>query len=233
MIGILFEKNTIAMLKSVGGKHSIHLRQQITYGLAFGVFGLIVGRNFFADGELGLTAILVALLGVLVGEKYVYIQLINEVKKRKRVRREMFPDFVKYFNSTLPTNNNNIVNTLEMTAEYLDEPLQSETYKLVERLRSSEGRKAYEDFGKFIGTAEASYIMGLLSDFDTHGVDSDKLRDMEVLVDKMVDNIMDEKIIRKANSIEKYANPALLLVIAYVMFFVGVLFIEILGQLNL
>lgn len=232
MLDILFEKNTLSMLKSVNGTHKTHLMQQILFGIAVGAMFFGIGYFMVEDGNLGMISIAMGIAGAIAGEKYIYIQLINEVKNRKKIRKEMFPDFLKYFNSTLVSNNNNVVNTLDMTTQYLDEPLKSEVELLVSKVEDSEGREAFMDFARFIGTGEAVMIMGMLNDFHTHGVDADKVRDMERTVDKMAENILNEKIIRKSNSIEKYANPVILMVVAYVFFFVGILFIEMLSQLN-
>lgn len=231
MVDFLLEKGTKEYLVSVNGKYSTHIIQQIMFAIIFGSIG--AGFVFVIGGLTFDYKVLVGLLiGGFIGFKVIYFRLMNEVKNRMGIRKAQFPEFLKYFNSLITVNNNNIVRTLESTLEYVPEPLNSEIQKLVDRAYENEGREAFMDFARFIGTSEAIMIMGVLSDFNEHGVDSHKLRDMEDTVAKMKENIINQKIIRQANAIEKYANTSLLASIGFVVLFVGTIFVQLISDLN-
>lgn len=230
LIDILLERHTMKYLESVGGKYSTHLTQQIIYGVLFAIaLGLL---GFFTMGGLTLATLLLAIGGVFIGFKMSYIILIQEIKKRKQIRVEQFPVFLNYFSALVVVNNLNVVNTIGATINYLNEPMKSEVTKLHKSLMSGDGRDAFLDFARFIGTADALMVIGVLSDFNDYGVDTLKLRELEATVNKLNDAIIDEKIIRQATSIESYANYSLLGVIFFVFVFVGILFVQIFSELN-
>lgn len=231
MLDILLEKDTKKYLDAVNGTYTTHLVQQILFALIFGGVGM--GFVFIIGGmEFNYKVIIGGLIGGLLGFKVIYFRLRNEVKNRMNIRKAQFPEFLKYFNALVSVNNNNIVRTLESTSEYMQEPLKVQVEELVERAYKNEGREAFMDFARFIGTSESIMIMGVLSDFNEHGVDSAKLKDMEETVSKMNENMMNERIIRESNSIEKYANTSLLASIGFVVLFVGTIFVQLISDLN-
>lgn len=231
MLDILLEKNTKKYLEAVNGTYPTHLVQQILFAIIFG--GIGAGFMFVVGGmELNFKVIIGGLVGAFLGFKVIYFRLLNEVKNRMNIRKAQFPEFLKYFNALVSVNNNNIVRTLESTAEYMQEPLKEQVDELVKRAYQNEGREAFMEFARFIGTSESIMIMGVLSDFNEHGVDSAKLKDMEETVSKMNEAMLNERIIREANAIEKYANTSLLASIGFVVMFVGTIFIQLISDLN-
>lgn len=233
MIDILLERNVRTMLRSVDGKYSTYLMQQIVFGLVFGFIAGAIYHFNTADEGFTFSTILVGIGGYILASKYVYIQLMNEIKQRKKVRREMFPDFLKYFNSTLAPSNDNIRNALEMAQVYLDDPLYDEVGLMIKRIDNNEADLAFRKFADYIGTGEAVMTMGMLGDFYKQGIDKSKLKDMEVLVSKMAEQTLLEKATRNAVKIESTANPSLLLTVGFVMGFVGLFMMMMLGQLGL
>lgn len=231
MLDILLEKNTKKYLDAVNGTYPTHLVQQILFAIIFG--GIGAGFMFVVGGmEFNYKVIIGGLVGAFLGFKVIYFRLLNEVKNRMNIRKAQFPEFLKYFNALVSVNNNNIVRTLESTAEYMQEPLKEQVDELVKRAYQNEGREAFMEFARFIGTSESIMIMGVLSDFNEHGVDSAKLKDMEETVSKMNEAMLNERIIREANAIEKYANTSLLASIGFVVMFVGTIFIQLISDLN-
>lgn len=231
MLNVLLEKDTMKYLEAVNGNYKTHLVQQILFAIIFGSIG--GGMTFLMGGmELTYKVLIGVLAGGLLGFKIIYFRLLNEVKNRMNIRKAQFPEFLKYFNALVSVNNNNIVRTLESTAEYMQEPLKEKVDELVEKAYKNEGREAFMEFARFIGTSESIMIMGVLSDFNEHGVDSAKLKDMEETVSKMNEAMLNERIIREANAIEKYANTSLLASIGFVVLFVGTIFVQLISDLN-
>lgn len=230
LVDILLERRTMAYLESVGGKYSTHLMQQILYGI---VFAIALGTlGFFTMGGLTIATMLLAIGGIFIGFKMSYILLIQEIGKRKQIRIEQFPVFLNYFSALVVVNNLNVVNTIGATINYLNEPMKTEVTKLHKKLMLGEGRDAFLEFSRFIGTADALMVIGVLSDFNEYGVDTMKLKELESTVNKLNDAIIDEKIIRQATKIESFANYSLFGVIGFVFMFVGILFVQIFSELN-
>ena len=231
MLDIILEKDTKKYLESVNGTYPTHLLQQIVFAIIFGSVG--AGVLYLMGGmELTFQVLIGGIIGGVMGFKIIYFRLRNEVKNRMNIRKAQFPEFLKYFNALVSVNNNNIVRTLESTSEYMQEPLKEKVDELVGRAYQNEGREAFMEFARFIGTSEAIMIMGVLSDFNEHGVDAKKLKDMEETVSKMNEAMLNERIIREANAIEKYANTSLLASIGFVVMFVGTIFIQLISDLN-
>lgn len=232
MLDIILEKDTKKFLEAVNGTYPLHLVQQIMFALIFGTIG--AGFVFVVGGmEISYQTLVGGAVGAFLGFKVIYFRLRNEVKNRMNIRKAQFPEFLKYFNALVTVNNNNIVRTLESTSEYMQEPLKEKVDSLVVKAYENEGREAFMEFAKFIGTSESIMIMGVLSDFNEHGVDTDKLKDMEETVGKMNEAMLNERIIRESNSIEKYANTSLLASIGFVIMFVGTIFVQLISDLNI
>lgn len=227
---LIFEKDARGILNHFKGNYTAYTIQKIMVGLLLG--GIPLGALIFLKVGGIATAIVVGIVGFIIGFKIPYLILLNSMKEEELARRYMFPTFLKYFNSLLSIKAT-VPSALIETVNYLDEPLKSKVEDLAIKLDDSLEREYFIDFAEFVGGGESMMVMSMLYDFMKEGIDQDKLKELETMVQSMQENQINENIKSRTRGMEKYANPSLLASIGFVFMFIGVLFMELVSNLNI
>lgn len=230
LMDIVFERNARGLVKHYKGTYTAYRLQKLLIGIIV-AFLCAAGVYFLNLGGLQLL-IGVTVVGFILGYKTLYIVLLTSMLQEEVERRYMFPTFLKYFNSLI-TIKSTVPGALLATVDYLDEPLKSKVAELAYKLETNVEREYFIEFAEYVGGGESMMVMSMMYDFMKEGIDSDKLKDLEQMVQSMQENQINEKIVRKTRAMEKYANPPLLGVIIFVFMFAGVLFTQLMNNLNM
>lgn len=230
LMDLIFEKNARGIIKHFKGNYTVYTIQKIMVGLLLG--GIPLAALIFLKVVSIPMAILVGLIGFIVGFKIPYMILLNAMKDEELARRYMFPTFLKYFNSLLSIKAT-VPSALMESVNYLDEPLKSKVEELALKLEGGLEREYFIDFAEYVGGGESMMVMSMLYDFMKEGIDQDKLKELELMVQSMQENQINENIKARTRAMEKYANPPLLASIGFVFMFIGVLFMELISNLNI
>lgn len=162
-----------------------------------------------------------------IGWKAPYFYVVNEKNRQDLIRKNTFPQFLRYFVSLYSTNET-VLKTLTAILPFIEEEkFRGELIKLIETIgeRTSDSGQAYLAFADFIGTSEARLVMSFLYDFDQMGIKQDELAMLDEIVNNLHENMVTELCERKANHMHKYANPLVLVALFFVFCFVMIVFI--------
>lgn len=192
------------------------------YRYKLAVLSSIVGISIGLILNQNILALLGFVIGMLIGYKYPYYQMIVQKKQEDLVRTYMFPTFLKNFLNILEINGN-VYQTLRETIQYTDEPLKGAIQNLVQAVEDDKTQRPYREFAQYIGTQEAIQIMGVIYQFTTVGLDVAKLRKLNETVDKFQENKLNELITYKVVHLERYSNFPVVITLLYTMSFVGTL----------
>lgn len=170
--------------------------------------------------------LLITPLFAFMGWKMPYFNLVNEKNRNDIIKKNIFPQFLRYFVSLYPTNET-VLRTLGAIVPFIDEKnFRDELIKLIESVgvRDVDSSQAYLDFAEFIGTGEARLVMSFLYEFDQMGIKKEELTMLENIVNEMHENSVKELCEYKANKIQRYANPIVIASLFFVFCFVMVVF---------
>lgn len=162
------------------------------------------------------------------GWKYQYLMMMNLHKRRTALLGMLFPEFLTSFISLLKAySGGNLINTIELTAPYVKEPLRTELLIATEKVKKNpepeEVYAAFMDLARFVGTKEASQIMLLLYEMFESGVNEDALAELENKIDRLNDNKIKDMVIRKSTKMRGMSLPALMVAVGFIFVWTGVI----------
>ncbi|PGT89975.1 hypothetical protein [Bacillus thuringiensis] len=235
---IILEENREEYFRSLGINVRLFQRQRVQGVIAFIVlwFALFAGQMYL-NGFTSMTLVVfisAPLFGYL-GWKNQYIKMLQMYKKRKDKLSFMFPEFLTTFISLLGSQSGgNIIQTLRLTGDYVNEPLKAQLNILVESVtKNADPESAYNafmSFANFVGTKEASQVMMLIYEMYIHGTDEGALAELEEKIDRLNDNKLDELVIRKSSRLRSLSIPSLMLTTIFIFIWVGVVLVQVLGR---
>lgn len=159
-------------------------------------------------------------LALYIGYKLPYYELCKFKKSQDLIKQFMFPTFVRHFLSLLDTQGN-VYKTLEKTADYVKDPIKTELKNMVLKLKESKGnnRQIYMDFAYFVGSPEATMIMGMIYEFDKEGIQKSELKELENMLTILQENRAEEMLEYKVNKMNSFATPVMLYTVIYLFLF--------------
>lgn len=207
-------------------------KQRLIDTLTFAFLGLLFGIAFLYMAEFSIlgfiiTAITTA-IGGYAGYKKRYTTIRSQVRQQEGKVSLMFPEFLQTFISLLDANPSaSIVTILETTVPYLKQPIKNEVMKLVKAIytdgRNESVRHSMMVFAQYMNTDEAMRIMMLIYSMYEEGSNPSMLKELEDKVDQLNQNKVDTYVNRKGRTLAGKSFPALVLGIAFIFAYIGLL----------
>lgn len=163
--------------------------------------------------------------------KYKYFELLKNIQKIKKIKRRMFPLFIKDILLFLKTNN--VYNSLKKELEYSNEPIKKHLENLILDIEEDKTIIPYQTFARNMEFKEAELVMSMLFTFSEYSLKSENLKSLEILIDKLYENEIEAFVENKKKHLFLYSNYTILLMVSFTFGLAAFMFLEILGKVNL
>lgn len=227
---LIYESNLEQYYKELDIDVGVFRRQRIMYAVVFLALGFIISTALFllVSPSMLILGLFITPMCAFIGWKWMYLQLRSGSIANKKKLDQLFPEFLTTFISLLNSqSSSNVINAIENTIPYMNEPIKSQLILLVRRIYEDSSTDnayyAFNEFSKTVDNKEAEQILSLLLDMYIAGINDDTLRDLEERIEKMKQNQISAYAKWKNNRLRNKASfPALGTAVFFIFYWIAV-----------
>lgn len=173
--------------------------------------------------------IVAAVIGIIIGYKLPYIQLIMQKKAAEQKNANMFTDFSQAMTVLIPTKRN-VLATIKSANEFTQSPLKEKVEELIKNIEvHGDVREDYLKLADYINTPEAHTVLDQFYKFSVQGYSDEVLEKQQRLIREIQINKMEFIIENKTSGMVTYGIIPVLLGI---MLMFGIISVILVGQIQ-
>lgn len=210
-------------------------RQRQFNTVVWAMVGAMLAIVLVLISGLGILGVFLGLFVIVVfgymGYKMKYKELMDLAKRQDEKVGVIFPEFLQVFMGMIEVSpSGGILKALKLSIPYIKNPVKSRVIRLVFAISAdgstSNVRQALQIFGQYVGTIEAVRILDIIYTMYVDGVDA---RTLDLASEKIEDlnrNTVNAFVEKKKRSLMMKSLPALILGVAFIFVFVGIVAIQ-------